>query len=99
MTKLIVVSTIILGVLGGIWEVRRMTQGRKPKEIVANQASQETKTADKCLITIEGKQYDVSDFRSKHKGGNIFECGSDMTERFVKKHGMDWKRLESYLVK
>ena len=35
-----------------------------------------------CIITIEGKKYDVISFRSQHSGGDVFKCGTDMTSSF-----------------
>lgn len=54
---------------------------------------------ERCIITIQGNKYDVTDFRKIHPGGDIFVCGSDMTETFVNQHGMDLKRIEKYRVK
>lgn len=42
---------------------------------------------EKCVITVRGDKYDVTEFRNRHKGGNIFNCGEDMTETFNKQHG------------
>ncbi len=40
-----------------------------------------------CIITIEGVQYNVAEFRKKHPGGDIFKCGEDMTRAFKSQHG------------
>ena len=41
----------------------------------------------RCIITIDGAKYDVTQFRSMHSGGNIFSCGSDMSATFWSQHG------------
>jgi len=43
--------------------------------------------SERCVVTIRGDRYDVTTFRSKHPGGNIFKCGEDMTDAFNKQHG------------
>jgi hypothetical protein len=50
-----------------------------------------------CVITVRGDKYDVTEFRNKHKGGNIFKCGEDMTDAFNKQHGeKQLKELQKY---
>lgn len=50
------------------------------------QATQPTKDT-RCLIVIDGATYDVSAFRSMHSGGDIFQCGTDMSSVFWSQHG------------
>ncbi len=40
----------------------------------------------RCLITISGGQYDVTEFRHIHSGGDVFQCGTDMTAAFLSRH-------------
>ncbi|TSA45266.1 hypothetical protein D4R52_02805 [bacterium] len=42
--------------------------------------------ADRCIIIIQGSKYDVTDFRKIHTGGDIFQCGTDMTAVFFFQH-------------
>lgn len=42
---------------------------------------------NRCLIGIDGAQYDVSAYRSMHPGGDIFQCGADMSRVFWAQHG------------
>ncbi len=51
-----------------------------------------------CIITLFGKQYDVTPLRSTHSGGDIFNCGTDMTASYQGKHGTDMSRMQPYLV-
>jgi cytochrome b involved in lipid metabolism len=52
-----------------------------------------------CIITIDGKQYDVSQLRFTHPGGNIFVCGTDMSAAFHKHHDDNLQMIQKYLVK
>lgn len=45
------------------------------------------KDSSRCLITISGNQYDVTTFRTRHGGGDIFNCGTDMTAAYHSAHG------------
>jgi hypothetical protein len=51
-----------------------------------------------CIITLFGEQYDVTQLRFVHPGGNIYECGTDMTETYIEQHGNDLERIEKYKV-
>lgn len=50
-------------------------------------------TDPRCLITIDGRLYNITEFRSTHPGGNIFTCGTDMSAVFYSQHD------SSYLAK
>jgi cytochrome b involved in lipid metabolism len=39
-----------------------------------------------CVITIEGNRYNVFTFKNQHSGGDIFQCGTDMTSSFFGQH-------------
>lgn len=41
---------------------------------------------NRCIVTIDGNRYDVTMFRRKHEGGDVFKCGEDMSASFHKKH-------------
>lgn len=43
-------------------------------------------TNNKCIIVIDGGQYDVSVFRNLHLGGDVFACGTDMSTIFHQQH-------------
>jgi hypothetical protein len=40
----------------------------------------------RCIITVDGNKYDVSVFKSRHSGGDIFKCSTDMTSVFHDRH-------------
>lgn len=46
--------------------------------------------SNRCIIVIDGNQYDVSEFRTIHSGGNIFECGTDMSAIFWGQHNQGY---------
>lgn len=39
-----------------------------------------------CIVTIDGVSYNVEPLRSTHSGGDIFECGTDMSAVFWREH-------------
>lgn len=41
---------------------------------------------DRCVITVSGKRYDVTEFRLQHSGGDVFRCGADNTQLFFSQH-------------
>lgn len=51
-----------------------------------------------CIILLAGKKYNVEALRQSHSGGDIFDCGTDMTSKFNSEHGTDYARLSQYLV-
>lgn len=55
-------------------------------------------TSSSCIITLFGKQYDVTALQASHTGGNIFACGTDMTATYQAMHGTDVSRMIPYLV-
>lgn len=61
-------------------------------------AQKENAVEERCFITLNGKRYDVSEFRNEHEGGNIFNCGTDMTQEFKGEHKNDFARADEYEV-
>jgi len=51
-----------------------------------------------CIITVNGKRYDVQALRRTHSGGNIFVCGSNMTKLFNQQHGTDYGLIAKYRI-
>jgi len=85
--SLIIISSIlIMGVAGffgfNYYQKSQEEAVKKELEVLKN-----TPEAERCIVTIRGEKYDVTTFRSKHPGGNIFKCGEDMTNAFNKQHG------------
>ncbi len=44
------------------------------------------KPDNRCIVTIQGKRYDVTQLRLTHSGGDVFVCGTDMTTTFFSQH-------------
>lgn len=57
------------------------------------------KVAGKCIITLFGKQYNVTDLQRTHTKGVTFVCGTDMSSVYQGQHGTDMTRMEPYLIK
>lgn len=51
-----------------------------------------------CVISLFGKQYDVTSLRKSHPGGDVFVCGTDQSATYQKTHGTDMSRMQAYLV-
>jgi hypothetical protein len=60
--------------------------------------TQTTASNVQCSVTLFGKQYDVTNLRNTHSGGNIFNCGTDMTAIYQGRHGSDLSRMQQYLI-
>ena len=81
-----------------------------PKTVApANQTVTSTTTADapvaapttdnRCIIVVDGARYDISSFRNLHSGGNIFQCGSDMSAVFHQQHDNSYLgRMSQYKI-
>ena len=48
----------------------------------------------RCIITVDGQRYDVSSYRNVHPGGDVFQCGTDMSAAFHAQHGDGAKQLQ-----
>ena len=55
-------------------------------------------TAGNCIITLFGNRYDITTLRQAHSGGNVFNCGADMTAVYQGRHGTNVSRMQIYLV-
>jgi hypothetical protein len=53
---------------------------------IRNFTSGSNNQTDQCIITIDGDMYDITSLQSSHEGGDVFECGSDMTKIFYSAH-------------
>lgn len=69
-----------------------------PTPSVSPSPSPSPTPSNHCIITLFGKQYDVTTLLSTHSGGNVFTCGTDMTMVYQSQHGTDLTRMQPYLV-
>jgi len=68
-------------------------------KIPASLRTEKSENSEKCIITVRGGKYDVSEFRNKHQGGDIFKCGEDMTSLFNNQHGeKEFRKLQNYKI-
>lgn len=55
--------------------------------------------AGKCIITIDSQKYDVTTFRDRHSGGDIFNCGTNMTKIYYDQHSASTlKKMVKYKI-
>jgi cytochrome b involved in lipid metabolism len=57
-----------------------------PTNITAEQDPKTNLTQELCIITVYNQKYDVTKFKEIHEGGDIFKCGTDMTNDFRNQH-------------
>ena len=84
---IIIISAILILSVGGYFGFNYYRKNQA--EVIQKELEtlKNTPESEKCIVTIRGDKYDVTTFRSKHPGGNIFKCGEDMTSAFNKQHG------------
>lgn len=56
-----------------------------------------TTNSNLCIVTVFGKQYNVTTLKQTHSGGNIFNCGTDMSSTYQGKHGSNVSLIQRYL--
>lgn len=83
--------------LNGIKSVKK-SDGDTNTSISKENALNSQESNDKCYIVINGNTYDVTTFRYKHSGGDIFVCNTDMTEKFNSMHGTNYSLIKRFLV-
>lgn len=55
--------------------------------------------SNRCIIAISGSNYDVTEYRNIHSGGDVFACGTDMTASFTSQHPASFlQRMAQYKV-
>lgn len=64
-----------------------------------NAATATPTNSNLCIITISGQKYDVTQFQYQHQGGNIFQCGTDMSVIFTNQHQKNYlNKMKRYLI-
>lgn len=52
-----------------------------------------------CVIQIDGVRYEITSLRRTHSGGDIFQCGTDMSQVFWSRHNQQiLQRMEQYKI-
>lgn len=55
--------------------------------------------SNQCIVTIDSVQYDVTTFKNMHSGGDIFVCGTDMSQTFWAEHGArELRQMQRYRI-
>lgn len=63
------------------------------------QPSQPASVPSGCIITLDGGSYNVTSLQRSHSGGDIFNCGSDMSATFWGKHGQSiFSKMQQYRI-
>lgn len=62
---------------------------KAPDPVKPNSMASTPAVSNRCIVTVEGQKYDVTDFRLLHSGGDIFVCGTDMTNTFFGQHNQE----------
>lgn len=107
-SRLVVFALLGLAVFSSIYAAQKVNSKKVvPAEKVSGAVTltptptaetEEKEASERCIVTLMGKKYDVTDFRELHEGGNLFVCGTDMTEKYIGKHGKDEKRPSLLLI-
>lgn len=62
-----------------------------------NSSSSQSSGSNQCIVSVFGRQYDVTNLIRTHSGGNIFNCGTDMSSIYQGKHGSNVSLIQAYL--
>lgn len=55
--------------------------------------------SNQCIVTIDSVQYDVTTFKNMHSGGDIFVCGTDMSQTFWAEHSArELRQMQRYRI-
>lgn len=90
--------TIIIAVIAILIIIYGIFTGSKEYKENLPTIQQASQNIEKCIITIQDNDYDVTEFRSKHSGGDVFKCGEDMTKAFQGKHKGYLPMIEKFKV-
>jgi cytochrome b involved in lipid metabolism len=91
-TLSIIALVLLVGIFGSIKGYKDYSYNK------VDVASQNVGSGEKCIITIQGAQYDVTEFKTKHPGGDVFKCGQDMTKAFQGAHKGYLPMIEKFKV-
>lgn len=71
----------------------------KKKTIVQIVPTKPLVVDNRCIVVIDGGQYDVTQFKNIHSGGNIFQCRTDMSAIFHGQHDNSYlNRMAQYRI-
>ena len=71
----------------------------QPAQQPAQQPAPPAPVPSGCIITLDGASYNVTNLQKTHSGGDIFNCGSDMSATFWGKHGQSiFSKMQQYRI-
>ncbi len=72
----------------------------QPSPIVIKNTDTPAPTPDtRCIISVDGAAYNVTEFKKEHSGGDVFTCGADMSAIFHGQHDMDiLRKMDQYKI-
>ena len=74
-------------VVGALMAGSKMAKNSQTKDSTSSENGVSTSNqASTCIISVDGVKYDVTGYRKIHEGGDVFVCGTDMTQAFYKQH-------------
>lgn len=54
---------------------------------------------NRCIIVVDGIRFDITKYRYQHSGGDIFQCGTDMSTIFHDRHPNSFlRRISQYQI-
>lgn len=98
---IVAIMSLSIGIFVFTQNNKNSTNTSKSYELNSQSADQPHSSVsndDKCIITVFGKQYDVTSLRKSHPGGDIYNCGADMSENYRKQHGTNTSRISQYQI-
>jgi hypothetical protein len=84
---------------GNTTQQTTINQDGTPSGTGSGSDTTQTPATTQCLITVDGTVYDVQTFKNQHSGGNIFNCGTDMSAVFHQQHNQRYlTMMQLYIV-
>ena len=78
---------------------QNQAQPTQPVTQPAQQPAPAAPVPSACIITLDGASYNVTNLQKTHSGGDIFNCGSDMSATFWGKHGQGiFSKMQQYRI-
>lgn len=75
------------------------TSNNNPTQPIVTAPPAQPPAPSGCIISIDGTSYDVTSLRKSHSGGDIFNCGSDMSATFWGRHGQSiLNKMQQYRI-
>lgn len=93
-----VIARAIAPIVASVTRIPTVAKAFLPAVVPSTIPTTGNTNSNACIITLSGQQYDVTNLRSTHSGGDVFKCGTDITTAYNNKHGTNLSRMQKYLV-